>query len=169
MGSWWGSSICPGIRRETPPAGASTEPLYGRDEDHQAQAVLRHTYGQGRPEMGKEGTCRKGKKRGKTAAQRLSATYNCTATSLLIPSCGVYDGWRQPLPLFTALVLLTLAKTALRLLIPAWSAFFWPRAAFVSLYRFYTDTRSKICLRRGLCRFWLQIPCTNVYYSSPVI
>ena len=29
-----------------------------------------------------------------------SLTYNCTSTRRLILSCGVYDGWRQPLPLY---------------------------------------------------------------------
>jgi hypothetical protein len=43
-----------GIRLETPPAGASTEPLYGRGEDNQARSVLRHAYGQFQPAMGKE-------------------------------------------------------------------------------------------------------------------
>ena len=60
----------------------------------------------------------------KTAAQRLSATSNCRATRRLIPSCGVNYGFRQPLSLFTALGCLTLAKTALRRLIPARGVFF---------------------------------------------
>ena len=56
----WGHGVAPlyarGRRRETPPAGASTEPLYGRGEDNQARSVLWHTYGQFRPEIGKEAT-----------------------------------------------------------------------------------------------------------------
>ena len=75
-------------------------------------------------------------------------TFNYTAISRLIPSCGVYSGLRQPLSFFTALICLTLAKTALRHLRPVLGAFCWPWAAFASLYWFYTDTSSIIYLCR---------------------
>jgi len=55
-----------------------------------------------------------------------SRTSNCAATRRLIPSCGVNYGLRQPLSLFTALGCITLAKTALRRVIPPFGAFFWP-------------------------------------------
>src|SRR5712691_3394904 len=48
-----------------------------------------------------------------------SLTSNYTDMRRLIPSCGVYDGLRRPLSLFTALSCLTLAKTALCRVIPA--------------------------------------------------
>ena len=44
LGASWGHSGAPryaqGIRRETPPAGASTEPLDGRGEDNQARSIF---------------------------------------------------------------------------------------------------------------------------------
>ncbi len=69
-------------------------------------------------------------------------------------------------PCITALGCLTLAKAAWRRLSLPFGAFFWPGAAFASLYRLYTDASSKIYLCGVLYRFWLQDTCTNVYYSS---
>jgi hypothetical protein len=93
-------------------------------------------------------------------------TYNCTATRRLIPSCGVYDGLRQPLSLYYRSWLpnpskgrLTPSKTPMRRL-------FWPGAVFASIYRLYTDASSKIYLCRVLGRFWWQNTCTNVYCFS---
>jgi DNA polymerase-3 subunit gamma/tau len=78
LGASWGHGGAPlyarGIRRETPPAGASPAPLYGSRKANQAQAVRRPTDGQVRPAIEQEGPGRPGKKRGQTAAQRLSAT-----------------------------------------------------------------------------------------------
>jgi hypothetical protein len=93
-----------------------------------------------------------------STANMRSRTYNCTSTSRLTPSCGVYYGFRQPLSLCTALGCITLAKTVLRCLIPVRDAFSWPWAAFARLYRLSTDASSKIYLNRVLCGCWFAIP-----------
>ena len=116
FGTSWGHGGAPlyarGIRVETPPAGASTEP-----HTRQKVRTTKHKQCSGKRMAnsglrGERGTMQKGKRQGKTAAQRLSATYNCTATRRLSPSYGVYYGSWQPLSLITALSCLTLAKTA---------------------------------------------------------
>jgi hypothetical protein len=75
-----------GIWTETPPAGASTEPLYGRGKDNHTRSVLRPAHRQSQPGMGGDATWRGGQRREKTAAQRLSATFHYTTTSRPIPS-----------------------------------------------------------------------------------
>src|SRR5712691_10660798 len=69
-------------------------------------------------------------------------------------------------PYITALGCLTRAKAAWRRLSLPFGAFFWPGAAFASLYRLYTDASSTIYLCGVLYRFWSQNTCTNVYYAS---
>jgi len=97
-GASWGQRVAPvsarGIRTETPPAGASTEPLYGSGEDNHTRAVRWKAHHPCHPGMGRETPSREGTKRGKTAAQRLSATIYCAAPSGLRDHKAPKDRYR---------------------------------------------------------------------------
>src|SRR5215831_4840916 len=119
--------------------------------------------------MGGDATWRKGKRREKTAAQRLSATSNCTATRRLSRSCSVYDGLRQPLSLYyrswpsnPSKDCQTPSKTTMRCLFLALRRLCQPIPALyrceqqnLPLWGYYTDSGCRIPAQMYTIPSWL--------------